>query len=174
MLNNCNTGLFWPLILAFVSCASTKGGGPVPVEVQDHRAIDDRLGRIQMTDLEGRRVSLSDFARQPVFLNFWATWCQPCIQEMSSIETLYQRYGEEIVFLAASHEDLEVIRSFQERHGVRFPLVRLDVDYIDAFIISLPTTLLIDREGHLVHEEEGIRLWNSENYERKVKELLQE
>ncbi len=133
---------------------------------------DDRLERIHMTDLQGRALTMADFAGKAVFLNFWATWCKPCVQEMNYIQRLHARYGEDIVFLAASRDDLLTIQNFQQQHGLTFQFVRLDIEYIDAFVISLPTTLLINREGEIIHEEEGVRVWDSENYENRVRSLL--
>ncbi|MCF8239649.1 MAG: hypothetical protein K9I85_15910 [Saprospiraceae bacterium] len=91
---------------------------------------------------------------------------------MDYIQRLQDRFGQDIVFLATSKDDLETIQKFQLKHGFTFQFVRLDVEYIDAFVISLPTTLLIDRKGEIIYEEEGVRVWDSDNYLDKVKELL--
>ncbi len=141
-------------------------------EITASEVMCDRLDRIHMTDLDGRALTMADFAGKAVFLNFWATWCKPCITEMDYIQRLQDRYGQDIVFLAASTDELETIQTFQEQHGFTFQFVRLDVEYIDAFVISLPTTLLINRDGEIIHEEEGVRVWDSENFDAKVRKLL--
>ncbi len=140
--------------------------------VRSDQLINDRLDRLRMTDLDGNSLSMADFTGKPVFLNFWATWCKPCIQEMAYIEQLYQIYGEDIIFLAVSRDELETIRQFQQTHDLGFQFVRLDVEYIDAFVTSLPTTLLIDRRGEVIHDEEGVRVWDSENCLKKVRDLI--
>ena len=168
----------WFAVLFLVILTGSTGAvvlpvqSPPQVEPVQKPGLSDRLRRIKLTDLDGQSLTLADFSGKPVFLNFWATWCTPCIQEMSSIEQIYRRYGDEVVFLAASHEELEVLRAFRDHHQFTFPIVRLDVDYIDAFVITLPTTLLIDATGELRYEEEGMRVWHSANVVRKVRELI--
>lgn len=141
-------------------------------EITSSEFMCDRLDRIHFTDLNGTALTMADFAGKAVFLNFWATWCKPCIQEMDYIQRLHARYGQDVVFLAASTDDLQTIQNFQEQRGFTFQFVRLDIEYIDAFVISLPTTLLINKDGEIIHEEEGVRVWDSENFDAKVRKLL--
>ena len=136
-------------------------------------ALDDRLQRIKMSDLNGRPFTLEDLGGRPVFLNFWATWCGPCISEMKSIEEAYQDYKGEVVFLAVSNEDPEKIEAFREKNPFSFQFARLEVDYLHAFVIKLPTTMLISREGKLIHEEEGYRVWTKYNNIEKIKEIAE-
>jgi thiol-disulfide isomerase/thioredoxin len=134
--------------------------------------LSDRLKRIKMEDLEGRSFTLEDLGGRPVFLNFWATWCRPCVSEMASIEELYQQFKEDVVFLAITTESAEEIEAFRQKHPLTFDFARLEVEYIDAFVIELPTTLLIDANGQLRHEEEGATIWTLENNVQRVRNLL--
>lgn len=158
--------LLWSLLL--IQCR-------VPVHNQVHqnkaRIMDERLAKIKMTDLDGHPVTLAHFAGKPVFINFWATWCGPCISEMKSVETAAQRFGNDIVFLAASSEPLELLQSFSQTHTYSFKLVHLDVSYLDVYVVALPTTFLVDRNGQLFSEEEGYRDWTNERIQNKL-ELL--
>lgn len=160
------------LILISISLLSPVRSSVVPAGSSVIQLSNDRLDRLHMTDLDGNALTMSDFDGKPVFLNFWATWCKPCVQEMSDIQQLYQMYGDSIIFLAASIEDIETIRQFRDQYRLSFQLVRLDIEYIDAFVITLPTTLLIDRQGEVRYEEEGLRIWDSDNYDKKVRDLL--
>ncbi len=135
---------------------------------------DERLQRVRLTDLEGRPIDLRRYHGKAVFLNFWATWCRPCLTEMASIEQLRQELDPaDIVFLAASDEDAATIEAFRKSHPeFGFEFVRLEVPFIDVFVVSLPTTFLISPEGELVHEEEGLRNWTAYNNREKVIQLL--
>ncbi|RMD72446.1 MAG: purine-nucleoside phosphorylase, partial [Bacteroidetes bacterium] len=106
---------------------------------------DERLQRVRLTDLEGRPIDLRRYHGKAVFLNFWATWCRPCLTEMASIEQLRQELDPaDIVFLAASDEDAATIEAFRKSHPeFGFEFVRLEVPFIDVFVVSLPTTFLI-------------------------------
>lgn len=132
---------------------------------------DDRLAKIKMTDLDGNPVSLQDFAGKPIFLNFWATWCGPCVSEMGSIEKASQQFKDDIVFLAASNESASLIKSYVKRNKLGFKFVRLEGTYLDVYVVSLPTTMLIDAKGQLVEEEEGFRNWTSPSSLEKLKSL---
>jgi thiol-disulfide isomerase/thioredoxin len=133
--------------------------------------LDDRLQRIKLSDLDGRPFTLEDLGGRPVFLNFWATWCGPCISEMRSIEEVYQQYKDDVVFLAVSTETPEQIKAFQAKHDYSFQFARLEVEYVDAFVVKLPTTMLITRDGKMQYEEEGFRVWTQYNNLEKIKEI---
>lgn len=134
--------------------------------------LSDRLAKIKMTRLDGRPFSLNQYVGQPIFLNFWATWCAPCVSEMQAFERLHQEYGGDIVFLAVSNEEISKIKAFGDQRDISFTLARLDIGYLEAYVVKLPTTLLIDSKGNIVHEEEGSRNWNSEESENLVKSIL--
>ncbi|HQU59190.1 MAG: TlpA family protein disulfide reductase [Phaeodactylibacter sp.] len=133
--------------------------------------LDERLEQLQFTGLDGQPFNLKAYAGRPVFLNFWASWCAPCISEMGSIAEVFQQFGGEVAFLAVSTDDLSTIQQFQEKHSFLFPFAHLEGDYIDAFVIKLPTTLLISREGKLLFEEEGMRIWTTEALRQKVEAI---
>jgi thiol-disulfide isomerase/thioredoxin len=133
---------------------------------------DERLRRIKMSELDGKALSMADFKGKPVFLNFWATWCGPCVSEMASIEKVSQQYGEKITFLALSNESPQLIRNYLQKNTLTFHFARLDVSYLDVFVIALPTTLLIDAEGNIVEEIEGFRDWSSAGSRKKLDDLL--
>ncbi|ALC81164.1 MULTISPECIES: redoxin family protein [Bacillus] len=102
--------------------------------------------------LDGKAVSLSDYKGKKVFLNFWATWCKPCIEEMPDLETLQNKSEEEVAVLAvnftSSEKNSAAVRNFAEKHNITFPVL-LDEKGINARyeIISYPTTFLINEEG---------------------------
>ena len=116
-----------------------------------------------MEDSQGNTVQLSDFlGDKPVFLNFWASTCSPCKQEMPDIQTLYEQYGDQIHFVlvnvgAAMNDTREKAENYLKEEGFTFP-VYYDVDYqaISAYgINSFPFSIFIDAQGNLVTYGQG-------------------
>jgi hypothetical protein len=100
-------------------------------------------------------MRLADLRGKVVLLNFWATWCMPCRQEMPALETLYQRYKDAgLVVLAVNMDRLSTagVEAFVQEVAVTFPIV-LDPAWATAQtyrVLGLPTTYLIDRAGNVV------------------------
>lgn len=115
-------------------------------------------------DSQGNTVQLSDFlGDKPVFLNFWASTCSPCKQEMPDIQALYEQYGDQIHFVlvnvgAAMKDTRENAESYLTEQGFTFP-VYYDVDYqaITTYgINSFPFSIFIDAQGNLVTYGQGM------------------
>lgn len=123
------------------------------------------LGKIELAELDGTPIDLSQYKGKIVFINFWATWCKPCILEMPTIEKAKQLAHQDIVFLFASDEGVDEIRSFQKRRSYDFHYVQ--AQNLEALAIqALPTTFIFDRNGELVFSEPGYRDWSTpENLE---------
>ena len=118
-----------------------------------------------LTDQYGNEHTLSDYKGKVVFLNFWATWCNPCLIEMPHIEELYKEYGlneEEVVILGVANPSSEEypnnsdvskeeIIEFIEKEGYTFPIVFDETGEVssDYFIRSFPTTFMINKEGKI-------------------------
>ena len=161
---------FWAVFLLFFSCKTVR-----PTQQSSpSEPLSERLEKINMTDLKGQPFTLHKFNGKAVFLNFWATWCKPCIHEMESMEALHKQYKDNIVFLAVTTEDLDKIKAFRQQRNFSFDFARLDITYLDAYVVKLPTTLLINHKGELVLEEEGMRIWTDFNNLEKVKALLKQ
>lgn len=113
---------------------------------------------------EGEAFSLADHRGEIVVINFWATWCLPCVVEIPDIEELHQEYGDRgVVFVGISQdtgESAEVdVRDFREMFDVTYPLV-LDPELIVARmydgVTALPTTIVIDPEGNIHARRAGL------------------
>jgi thiol-disulfide isomerase/thioredoxin len=108
---------------------------------------------------EGGMVSLSDFAGQPVVLNFWATWCAPCRAEMPYLQSMHVKYADDgLVVLAVDVlEPTSLVAPFLEQYGLTMP-VALDLNGSTAYdyrIGSYPTTYMIGRDGRVVNVRRG-------------------
>ena len=107
----------------------------------------------ELEDLDGNKVSLSDFKGKKVFLNFWATWCPPCKAEMPDIEKLYQETRDTgLVILAVNvGENKETVKDFITNNKYSFPVL-LDVkgEISQLYqVTGIPTSYFIDTEGYL-------------------------
>jgi peroxiredoxin len=108
---------------------------------------------------EGELASLSDFRGQPVVLNFWATWCNPCRIEMPYLQQIYEEWqGEGLVLLAINlADDADDVASFLENYHLSFPVLidtNLEVG-ICYYAISIPITFFIDENGIIQYIKVG-------------------
>jgi len=123
-----------------------------------------RAPEIALTDLEGRSSALRDLRGKVVILNFWASWCVPCRNEVPALERLYRTYREHglVVIAVNSGESAEQVRRFLEQLQVTF-LTAMDSDGTTTrrfAVRGLPATFLLDREGWIVGVAVGWREWD--------------
>ena len=131
-----------------------------------------------LRDVSGATVTLSGYQGNLVFLNFWATWCGPCREEMPSMERLYRQIGGRgLVMLAVNEkESVAQVATFMRSHGLSFPAL-LDVDgkVSSAYRVwGLPTTYLIDGSGRIIGMKSGPRDWASREVVDAVRRLVGE
>ena len=116
-------------------------------------------------DSDGIVVSLKDFQGKFVLLNFWATWCYPCLKEMPDMEKAYKSLGKEnlAVLAIAMGESVEKIKKFSEKNSFSFPMLSDENMVITKLygVKNIPITYLIDPEGVLLGRALGIRDWSS-------------
>ncbi len=115
-----------------------------------------------LTDLNGQPVQLSDFKGQWVVVNFWATWCVPCLEEMPELDAFHQKHkNTDAVVIGVNYEatTAEDLREFVGQHFVSldFPLVLTDGESLSGFKIkALPTTFLVSPTGERVDTHMGV------------------
>ena len=121
-------------------------------------------------DLEGNPVALSDYSGKKILLNFWATWCRPCIEEMPSLlqaQEILEK--EDYVFLLATDQSVKIINSFKERKGFEFTYLRFTGTFADLGINALPKTFIYNKNGDKVDEISGAIAWDSPEIIEKLK-----
>lgn len=121
----------------------------------------------EMLDADGNSVELSDLKGKVVFINFWATWCPPCIAEMPSIQKMYDkvRDDEEIVVLTVEVQGAkEKAMKFMERKNMDLPVVYPNTAIPEEiFQGSLPTTVIFDKDGNIAHTTMGMADYSGQN-----------
>ena len=127
-------------------------------------------------DAEGKTWKLSSLQGKVVFLNFWATWCKPCRDEMPSMETLNRTMaGQPFQMLSiVFNDDLDMANSFARRLGATFPvLANPSPELTEAYMITgVPETFLIDANGILRHKFIGPYNWDTWEMRNVVQELF--
>ena len=135
----------------------------------------DRAPGFSLVGDQGTGVSLDDYAGKIVLLNFWATWCPPCVQEMPSLNAAYERFRDDgfVVLGISVDEDEEDYRRFLQSSGVTFPTVR-DPDRTVSTrygTMKYPESYLISRDGRVLRKYIGPEDWGRPeiaNYLRSV------
>lgn len=130
----------------------------------------------ELPALDGRSVQLADLKGKGVVVNFWATWCGPCKEEMPAFERLRQQLNPDRFVLLTITTDLqrEGIRQFLTNLNVQLPvLFDEQQDVSQAYLVrALPTTVLIDRQGMLIGRAVGPRDWDAPSAVHALQSLM--
>ena len=132
-----------------------------------------------LVDSENHQLKLSDLRGSVVFLNFWATWCGSCVEEIPSIEKLYRQLSENPHFKMVTilvKDDLQRASGFMKENGYTFP-VYLNADESAAKyfgITGVPETFILDKKGILRHKVIGPAEWDSPAAMETIQSLLNE
>jgi thiol-disulfide isomerase/thioredoxin len=119
------------------------------------------------TRMDGSMVQLSDYKGKFVFLNFWATWCVPCVEEMPAMERLAEKLkGKPFVVVAVNMmEPLPVVKKFVARLKLTYDIVMDEAGDIGGNYAAnrLPLTYIIDKKGNIIHRAIGARIWDNKD-----------
>ncbi len=145
---------------------------PSEIDIEDRQLLTTYDWRLQTLKAETKNLSRSE--GKVVLLNFWATWCPPCIAEMPSLQKLYDSYGDRIDFYFVSPEEPLVVQKFLQKKGYTLP-VYIEVQTPPEVLQTqtIPATYLISEKGEIVIEKIGAANWNSEKVHAIIDDLLQ-
>lgn len=132
------------LVVAVVAVVLWLGQSPDEGPFEGNRAP-----AFELMDRRGEPVASTAFAGKPLFINFWATWCEPCRYEMPEIQALYEEWDGAFEVLAVSDEPLPTVERYFNEFGYTFPYyIDADRSMNQAYLIrALPTSLFVDSRG---------------------------
>lgn len=171
-------------VISLAACGNTdkkkennvKSGNSPKEEVSTTEAPVSTTTSLSFTDKDGKSVSLSSLKGKVVFINFWATWCPPCIEEMPTINELKGKYkgNDDIVFLMVDVDNkMEKSTAFMEKNKydlpVYVPASNIPSEYLGS---SIPTTVILDKSGDMIARIEGGRDYTSPEIIKVVNELV--
>jgi peroxiredoxin len=165
-----------PVVALAVLFALIAGGGCHRGERPG--AVGSTAPEFSLSDLAGNAVRLANLRGRIVFLNIWATWCEPCREEMPSMQSLYERlHGADFEMLAvnADQGDRPSVERFVHDNGITFPVLP-DPDLLIAdryAVTGYPETFIIDRNGRILAHELGPRDWDSPASHAAFKRLIE-
>lgn len=163
-------------LLAFAAGAGywlqTRGATTPAVAAETASVLDANF-----VDLDGKSRTLAAWQGKLVVLNFWATWCPPCLKEMPAFVRLQQRYGAQgVQFIGIALDGRDEVAKFVAEHGIDFPIFAGEEDVarymqrVGNQIGALPFTVVVDRDGQIRHTHQGE--WTEEAAEKVIQGLL--
>ena len=136
-------------------------------QVQDSRPVVDLSG-LRFRDVSGKVVAIGDLKGKVVFLNFWASWCPPCLAEMPSIHKMYEKFKDNssFVFIFVDADgDLPKAKKFMDKRKYGLPVYDVASEIPEAiFSGSLPTTVVLDKQGRVSYNESGAANYNDNKF----------
>ena len=133
------------------------------------------LSAIKFKDSKNNMVSLSDFKGKVVFVNFWATWCPPCLAEMPSVNKLYQQFEDEdsvIFLLVDADSNFTKAQAYFDRKKYTMPIYTFASSLPkEIYSGSLPTTVVFDKKGRIAYNGVGAANYASPKFISFIKEL---
>jgi peroxiredoxin len=139
-------------------CSSSRRGPG------DAAEVGKSAPQFSVAGIDGKELSLKDYSGKVLVINFWATWCAPCREEIPHFTKLYSGYKSKgVEFLGISMDDgelkdvRELVKDFGRKQRVEYPLAVGNPDVANAFggVASLPTTFVVDRGGKIIKKYTG-------------------
>jgi peroxiredoxin len=167
--------LFKKSLLLIFLLVILSGEGP-----PDPWAIDGMVGKgapiFTLKDMNGNEVSLTELHGKVILINFWATWCPPCREELPSLKDLRKKYAaDELEIIAISTDrSLSTLKRYLDKNPVNFRVlhdrgIKVSRRYN---VFSLPTSFLINKRGLIVEKFIGFVNWTSPEIKGKIDNLL--
>lgn len=123
-------------------------------------------------DLEGNEVNISDYKGNRVLVNYWATWCTPCLKEMPSMEKAQEALkNENYVFLFATTDDLDKIKNFQQNNSYNFNFLQYQGTLDKLNIYALPATIIYNSKGEMANRIDGATEWDAKEMLDQLRDI---
>lgn len=136
-----------------------------------------KLPNFSLKSLEGKVISSSDFSQKVLVVNFWATWCPPCLKEIPHLNEIYldfQSRGVTVLGISMDQTTPDVVQQFIHRLDVKYPVVMGSSSVSDNFggIRGLPTTFIVDQNGKIIKRFDGFRPSYPKDMKRIIDRIL--
>ncbi|MDY8135862.1 TlpA disulfide reductase family protein [Aquimarina sp. 2201CG5-10] len=118
-------------------------------------APDISFSEVVVQDLNQNSISLDNYIGKPLVINYWGTWCPPCVKELPCFEKVKQIHDTDVQFVMISDESIEKITSFSNKNSYSFEFIRSLKKLSDYGVYSIPTTYFYNAEGNLVSSHTG-------------------
>ncbi len=168
------------LSVLLVACENTKAqksqSGKVNAAARK-KGAENRAPDFTVTTLDGRQLSLSALRGKVVLLNFWASWCPPCLKELPHLERIYQKYKNQGALVVGmnveNNRSPEEIKKFVDNQGLNFPIAIASSEILSQYGISpIPHSFFIDKAGNIADQMKGYGRGAEVEMENKIRELL--
>lgn len=144
---------------------------PSSIEEADRVTVSDF--NWNLVDSSGKIVNFQEMEGEIVLINFWATWCPPCIAEMPNLNELYKDYKDKITFVFVASDNVKNVNSYLEKNQYDLPVYYASENApTELYSKSIPATFLLDDYGKIVMKKIGSSDWNSTNVRNQIDELL--
>ncbi len=151
-------------IVAASAAFAADSGGPAPA--------------FTLTALTGGQTALSQYRGQVVLVNFWATWCGPCQQEMPLLDQMYKKYKPAGFTLIGVNVDKEepAVKELLARKPVSFPVLLDPANQVSKayHVDEMPSSVIIDRKGEIRYIHRGYRPGDENDYQDRIRQLIRE
>jgi peroxiredoxin len=152
------------LVLMAGTAYAADAGGPAP--------------SFTLAALSGQQAALSQYKGQVVMVNFWATWCGPCQQEMPLLDQMYKKYKPAGFTLIGVNVDKEApaVKELMARKPVSFPVLLDPANQVSKayHVDEMPSSVLIDRKGEIRYIHRGYRPGDENEYQDRIRQLIRE
>lgn len=128
-----------------------------------------------LVDLNGNQFNFENTRGKVVLVNFWATWCPPCVAELPSMDRLHDAYKDQVVFAFVANDKKDKIQSFLAKREFNLP-VYFEASRTPNVLVSrsIPATFILDKSGAIVVREIGAAQWDSEETKELLNQLVAE
>ena len=164
----------WRYVSMAAVCACVLGW----VALSHAKALDAgaKMPEIGLKDLSGKSVTVASLAGKVVVVDFWATWCAPCREELPMLEKLYKKYGPAglVVVGVSVDKDAANIKTFLQKMPLTFPIVHDAAHAVSGKYgpPRMPSSYIVDRKGIVRYVHGGYRADDAAEFEKQIKTLL--
>ncbi|MGA9271236.1 MAG: TlpA disulfide reductase family protein [Lutimonas sp.] len=128
----------------------------------------------KLITMSGENMDFQSLEKKVILVNFWATWCPPCVAEMPGMQKLYDDYGDRVAFVFVARDEQGRVEEFLKKKNLNLPVYYERTAPPELLSTSsLPTTYLIDTQGMIRVDKVGAADWNSKKVRSLLDELIQ-